>query len=672
MNLAALIDAIPTVATTAERDARFSALGGEQKVYNKETRAIEVLQAGTWISLFIAAAALGLFNPKDATYGAKFDGVTNDRPAIQAAALAAGAVGGVLFLPYGVAIVGTQVYIPAGVIVRGQGRGATTVRRASGSITNGDANNTGAVFMAGPTDGTLYTAGAHGSGMTYMDLTVDGNGAGNPGVTNVNVGCHGIRTHFVDDLRVLSVEVKNCLETGTYTWGCRRSVHFATSTHNNGQIGVASARNGFSVTGPQDDATDRDAQDGHEFIGCYSYSNTDEGLAVGRNGRIVVTGGAYYSNGDMGIEGDSGTATADTTSVPAGWTITGVHVYSNGTHGIGLSNANVQRVAITGCVVEDNPKCGITTSFTSGSICVITGNTIRNWGTLANTDHGISVGTFDRVTLTGNTLDGGAGTLSTGIVLLAQAATRTVTIVGNHILGAGGGGLSITGKATGLVKGNVVYGTVSAFTNGILVSGGANGILNLDIDENFVMNSHAEGIKVRTNAAGNVQGVRLRGNTCTDDQGGKTQTYGLGFAEAGGGTVTGLVIADNDVEGNLNGRILGLTNAMIGSLSVPRRTQTIAFAAGITPDALAGEDVEVGALTGNITAVNAPTNAFKGLRLRFRFLQDGTGGRTVAGWNAVFKQAWADAGNVLNKQSMIAFRYDGTNWVQEGAQGPYV
>jgi len=100
--------------------------------------------------------------------------------------------------------------------------------------------------------------------------------------------------------------------------------------------------------------------------------------------------------------------------------------------------------------------------------------------------------------------------------------------------------------------------------------------------------------------------------------------------------------------------------------------QSPAFAASLTIDASAGDTVVVGALTANITAVNAPTNPTTGQRLTILFLQDGTGGRTVAGWNAVFKQAWADTGNTLNKRSSISFVYDGTNWIQVGAQSPYL
>lgn len=65
---------------------------------------------------------------------------------------------------------------------------------------------------------------------------------------------------------------------------------------------------------------------------------------------------------------------------------------------------------------------------------------------------------------------------------------------------------------------------------------------------------------------------------------------------------------------------------------------------------------------------NPPTT---GQRITHTIIQDGTGGRTLA-WNAVFKNAWSDTGNTLNKRSSISHIYDGTNWNQDGAQTAYV
>lgn len=96
--------------------------------------------------------------------------------------------------------------------------------------------------------------------------------------------------------------------------------------------------------------------------------------------------------------------------------------------------------------------------------------------------------------------------------------------------------------------------------------------------------------------------------------------------------------------------------------SLPK-TQSIAYAASITPVVSDGERVVVGVLTGGIT-INAPTNPYAGAKLCLSFTQDGTGGRAIT-WNAVFKKA-ADGAGTANQVGATEFIYDGTNWVQLG------
>lgn len=650
MNLAQLIDAIPVVQSTADRNNKFATPAADQRVFNKSTGNTERWDSGlgSWVvDSGGAQGALGWFNAKDATYGAKGDGATNDRAGLQAAATAAGVVGGVLYLAAAIFLVATQVYVPAGVTVLGAGRGVTIVRRKSASIANGDANNSGAVFMAGPSDGNLYTVGAHGAFLSYRDLTVDGNAAGNPGVTNPNLGCHGVRTHFVDDLQLVGVELKNCLSSGSYVWGCRRSLHSRCSSHNNGQIGVADSRNGIAITGPQDDATDRGAQDDHRVTQSDIYSNTDEGVSFGRNGRVAIVNNSIHDNGDMGIEGDSSTATADVTSVPAGAIIKGNHIYSNGTHGVGVSNANVQRVIVTNNILEDNAKCGVTSSFSSGSLLVVSGNIIRNWGTASAGDHGIIIGTFDRVVVTGNLLDGGAGTLSTGIVAIVQAATRHVTITGNQIVGAGGGGMSLTGSLTGTVGNNLVNGTVSAFTDGITIAATTGAIVDLDVHHNTVLGCVDDGFFIRTNGAANLTRLRLRNNTARGNGG-----DGVTFSEAGGGTITGLVYDANDFEGNTGSAITGLTAAMVAHFEVLPSVSGDRGDANVTVNPGLDDETQrfATALTANRTVTLG--TGFKGAK--FRVTRTGLGAFTldVGGLKTI------PAGTA----AFVDVQHDGTAW----------
>jgi hypothetical protein len=106
------------------------------------------------------------------------------------------------------------------------------------------------------------------------------------------------------------------------------------------------------------------------------------------------------------------------------------------------------------------------------------------------------------------------------------------------------------------------------------------------------------------------------------------------------------------------------------SIRGPVNVSLLTDAATIAVLARLGEVFEV-TLGGNRT-MGAPTGLYKGKRVRFVVIQDGTGGRTLA-WNVVYKQAWSDSGNTANKRSTIDFYcYDGTNLQQVGAQGPYV
>lgn len=109
----------------------------------------------------------------------------------------------------------------------------------------------------------------------------------------------------------------------------------------------------------------------------------------------------------------------------------------------------------------------------------------------------------------------------------------------------------------------------------------------------------------------------------------------------------------------------GFAGSLRADAAFERSTQSLVFAASLTPNAITGEHVFVGALTANIT-INAPTNPIGGQELKFYFLQDATGGRTVT-WNAVFIHSWSDIGNTLNRRASIHFVFDGTSWLQVGA-----
>lgn len=91
------------------------------------------------------------------------------------------------------------------------------------------------------------------------------------------------------------------------------------------------------------------------------------------------------------------------------------------------------------------------------------------------------------------------------------------------------------------------------------------------------------------------------------------------------------------------------------------RTQTLAFAATITPDFALGDYVLVGSLTNNIT-INPPINMLAGQSIKIRLVQDGTGGRTVTLGDTTNMKLNGSVGTTANRVNLIQFDYDGSKW----------
>lgn len=96
--------------------------------------------------------------------------------------------------------------------------------------------------------------------------------------------------------------------------------------------------------------------------------------------------------------------------------------------------------------------------------------------------------------------------------------------------------------------------------------------------------------------------------------------------------------------------------------------QTIAAAATITLDPASGETIRVTLSGTAVTTINAGTG-YPGEHMTVEFIQDGTGGRTVAGWSASFKIAGGvyTAGDAANKRGVLTFAWDSvaSAWVEQ-------
>lgn len=135
-----------------------------------------------------------------------------------------------------------------------------------------------------------------------------------------------------------------------------------------------------------------------------------------------------------------------------------------------------------------------------------------------------------------------------------------------------------------------------------------------------------------------------------------------------------LYVGANDLQGNTGqgfsqpilNNSTGANNQFFGS-----RFQSVSEAylvAGVDSESL---DNYIETTLSAARVVGALNYKFKGQRVVFTFIQNGTGGWAVT-WNAVYKHSWVDTGNTASKRSSIAFVFDGTNWNQDGAQTPYI
>jgi len=392
-----------------------------------------------------------------------------------------------------------------------------------------------------------------------------------------------------------------------------------------------------------------------------------ENCALSGCGRLSTTAGP----GGAGI----GIGSGHLSSVREDVTISGCYAISNATYGI-FVEAEVSSVipSAAGAVITGNytygNNYGIGCSGSAGML--VTGNTCQ-----ADAAAGIVVdsGTTDRgagqdSVISGNVIYSPAGP---GIyVNPANQSIAGVQITGNRVIGAGGQGIKLSGSTTTSVSDVAVTdNTVRGCTGGGIAVGTATAgttFSAITIAGNRVYNSGSG--KAGIHVATNITGLYVQNNICYDNQGTKTQTYGLLID--GAFTATTGVISDNDFRGNLTGT-LSVTATLSGvSTSALRGVVTLTDASTIAVDASLGTIFAV-TLTASGHALGVPANPFDGQEIKIRFIQPGSGGPyTINGtWNAVYDFGTAGAptlstgpGNV----DIVTFQYIGalSKWACTG------
>lgn len=128
------------------------------------------------------------------------------------------------------------------------------------------------------------------------------------------------------------------------------------------------------------------------------------------------------------------------------------------------------------------------------------------------------------------------------------------------------------------------------------------------------------------------------------------------FSWASSATMSTLLSADTNLS----------TNTLIVNGETAVGVQLQDFSASVTPNPQNGSTMEI-TLTGNITIANPADNTYHmGSQLTFIFIQDATGGRTVT-WGTAYNVFNFTPATGANKQNVITFTYDGTNWMQTAA-----
>ena len=300
------------------------------------------------------------------------------------------------------------------------------------------------------------------------------------------------------------------------------------------------------------------------YTGIYAWANTAQG---GTCSDVTIVGNVVNAPGSgvaaFGIRADDGATNV---------TVAGNVVTNAGTavsYGIGAfssTSSAVSKVAITGNTVTGaNFAAGIYvakatavtvaqnavsatavgiqfTATTSEVVC--DGNTV-----VSTTNNGIYCVSSANAAISNNIVKSCGGTTNDSIKV---DAVTNVSIVGNVLSSGGAAGILLTNSCNGFtVSGNTCY---FNRTSGIYMLDSSNGVVVGNTcranGTSAVGSVIANGITVYRNAVATAN-IAISGNRCYDDQGTKTQLYGVRLY----GAVDSVALSGNVLAGNLTGNL---------------------------------------------------------------------------------------------------------------------
>lgn len=347
------------------------------------------------------------------SYGAKWDGTTDDASAVQDA-LDAVSGAGVVTLPPGTGIIGTALVCKSGVTLRGAGVDVTTIK------------------VKDSADVSAITVGSGITRACIRDLTIDGNKANQTDAVH-GIACQGDTQTMITNVRVTSCKgdgIRATSNTDVAVIGC---------------ISTANAMRGIELTNVT----------GARIEGNLVTSNGTHGIDVDfQTSNAIVVGNKSLSNTSTGIFVEEGTDDV---------TVAGNTSNSNGTYGIAVASATngrtTERVTISGNICRANTQSGILVAATtaSGAVCrdvTVVGNVCMENDQGDTGHHGILIscvvgGTCENIIISSNRCGDRQGEATQTYGLGIGANTGEILVVGNDFSdnvtgGVDNGGSNVT------------------------------------------------------------------------------------------------------------------------------------------------------------------------------------------------------------------------------------
>lgn len=247
------------------------------------------------------------------------------------------------------------IYVHGNCTIEGCGPDVTVLRRATGSLTSGDAQYTGCIFFATPFGSTSPPSSAtFQTDITIRSLTLDGNyaafGAVNPGTPRHM----GIYFFFVAELRVYDCEIKNFLQNGIYLDACKNSALSRLRLTTNGQYASPSTKNSIDISNTQPGAIAAGFATNFTLDDIISSNPIDEHLDIANCNNVSVSN-MICTGGDIVIELQGDTTR---TSAMRGYTFVNVTATDN-----------------TGAFITNNVSAGVTLSDVTVANCYMAAHT---------------------------------------------------------------------------------------------------------------------------------------------------------------------------------------------------------------------------------------------------------------------------------------------------------